>query len=269
MPGIASSGEPVTSTTEAERNLEDRVEGLRLESNNRRTISVFHFKRDPTTHRVINISAFLYLISEYLLKPWELRLNLKSFEVMHGLSRVVLLTPDKLATAIAINKEDLPDPDDGGFLVQLVQDLVTFYKGRAANPQTADVVDVESRVVEVGGAAQEDGFSPPAEKIQLLDVLEELSVKLNSIQENLRLRNPEGINSDCDGILVMADDILELSTIYMDFIHPIYLDIERHGIFNEEKIVELRAKVNEKLIENKRKLQDEFDGLTKPRQTEE
>jgi hypothetical protein len=71
---------------------------------------------------------------------------------------VVLLTPDKLATAIAINKEDLPDPDDGGFLVQLVQDLVTFYKGRAANPQTADVVDVESRVVEVGGAAQEDGF---------------------------------------------------------------------------------------------------------------
>ncbi len=67
----------------------------------------------------------------------------------------------------------------------------------------------------------------------------------------------------------MADDILELSTIYMDFIHPIYLDIERHGIFNEEKIVELRAKVNEKLIENKRKLQDEFDGLTKPRQTEE
>ena len=35
--------------------------------------------------------------------------------------------PDKLTTALAINKEDLPDPDDGGFLVQLVVDLVVFY----------------------------------------------------------------------------------------------------------------------------------------------
>ena len=92
---------------------------------------------------------------------------------------------------------------------------------------------------------------------------------MNSIQVNLRERNPEGINSDADGILLMADDILELSTIYMDFIHPIYLDIERHGVFNEEKIIELKTKLNEKLVKNKRKLQQEFDELTKPRQTEE
>ncbi len=67
----------------------------------------------------------------------------------------------------------------------------------------------------------------------------------------------------------MADDILELSTIYMDFVHPIYLDIERHGTFNDDKIAELKTTVNEKLVENKRKLLQEFDALTKPRQTEE
>jgi hypothetical protein len=47
---------------------------------------------------------------------------------MHGLSRIVLLLPDKIATAIAINKEVLPDPDDGTYLIQLVVNLLKFYQ---------------------------------------------------------------------------------------------------------------------------------------------
>ena len=134
---------------------------------NRRLVVEFRTKRDPRNNRVINIFAFLYLTAEYLVKPWVLKLNLKSFEVMHGLSRVVMLTPDKLATAIAINKEELPDPDDGGFLIQLVQDLVTFYTSRVANPQqpstAADVPELEAsveyhRFEEIGGSAHEVEF---------------------------------------------------------------------------------------------------------------
>jgi hypothetical protein len=55
----------------------------------------------------------------------------------------------------------------------------------------------------------------------------------------------------------------------MDFVHPICLDIQRHGIFNEEKMAELKSKLNDKLFENKKKLLKEFDVLTNPRQTEE
>lgn len=54
-------------------------------------------------------------------------LNLISFEVVHGMSRVLMLLPDKLATALAINKENLPDPDDGGFLIDLVLQLLEHY----------------------------------------------------------------------------------------------------------------------------------------------
>ncbi len=57
---------------------------------------------------------------------------------MHGLSRVVLMVPDKIATAIEINKEDLPDPDDGTFLIGLVEDLVVFYKGKLSRDVSED-----------------------------------------------------------------------------------------------------------------------------------
>jgi hypothetical protein len=51
---------------------------------------------------------------------WIFSVDLKSFESIHGVSRIVKLIPDKLATAIAINKEHLSDPkDDGSFLVDL------------------------------------------------------------------------------------------------------------------------------------------------------
>jgi hypothetical protein len=79
-------------------------------------------------NRINNKLAHLYLFTDYYERTWKLSLNLESHEVMHGLSRVVLLLPDKIATAIAINKEDLPDPDDGTFLIQIVVNLVKFYQ---------------------------------------------------------------------------------------------------------------------------------------------
>jgi hypothetical protein len=88
--------------------------------------------------RVIIKGSNLYLFTAYYEKTWKLKLDLKSFEVMHGLSRVALLVPDKIATAIEINKEDLPDPDDGTFLIQLVEDLVVFYKGKLSRDVSED-----------------------------------------------------------------------------------------------------------------------------------
>ena len=78
--------------------------------------------------RINNKLAHLYLFTNYYERTWKLSLNLESFEVMHGLSRIVLLLPDKIATAIAINKEVLPDPDDGTYLIQLVVNLLKFYQ---------------------------------------------------------------------------------------------------------------------------------------------
>ena len=92
------------------------------------------FKTGLESSRIVNKLAHIYLFTDYYERTWKLDLNLESFEVMHGLSRVVLLLPDKIATAIEINKEDLSDPnDDGGFLIQLVINLVKFYKIRLSS----------------------------------------------------------------------------------------------------------------------------------------
>ena len=87
----------------------------------------FKFSLDAQD-RINNKLAHLYLFTDYYERTWKLSLNLESFEVMHGLSRIVLLLPDKIATAIAINKEVLPDPDDGTYLIQLVVNLLKFYQ---------------------------------------------------------------------------------------------------------------------------------------------
>jgi len=72
-----------------------------------------------------------YICSRFLNIFWIWVVDLKSFEPVHGLSRVVRLIPDKLATAIEINKENLDDPkDDGSFLVDLVTKLLKYYQGQ-------------------------------------------------------------------------------------------------------------------------------------------
>ena len=77
------------------------------------------------------------------------------------------------------------------------------------------------------------------------------------------------INSTAYKLLQMADDIHEVVTAYMDFVHPIYLDIQRYGIFNEGRMALLKSKLNATLIEKKKIVLKEFVALTTPRQTEE
>ena len=78
----------------------------------------------------------------------------------------------------------------------------------------------------------------------------------------LESRDMDEVNSEANLLLQLADDILELATAYMDFVHPIYLDIQRHGTFDEEKITQLKWKFNDKLVETKKRLLKEVDILT-------
>jgi hypothetical protein len=64
-------------------------------------------------------------------QKWKWTISLRSFEPIHGMSRVVKLVGDKLGTAIDFNSENLPDPkEDGTFFVDLVLDLCKFYRDK-------------------------------------------------------------------------------------------------------------------------------------------
>ena len=241
---------------------------LDQDSDFRQLYAEFVTTTDPKQNRVRNLFSNLYLFSTSNATTWKLKTNLKSFEVMHGLSRVVMLIPDKLATAIAINKEQLPDPDDGGFLIKLVIDLLAFYISAVRPISILCSDNTSSRIEDLTTRDDTHIFSCPEATVELSDILIEFKDKLEQFKSSLSRRSDEAIMCDSQVILQMSDSILEVSNAYMDFVHPIYLDIERHGTFNEQKIDELRKKINEKLDEQKNKLRDEFAALTRSPSTE-
>ena len=227
---------------------------------------------DSRSYRVNIHCSKIYLFHGSQENMWEIKVNLKTFEIIHGLSRITKLVPDKLATAIAINKEELYDPeDDGGFLIQLVIDLIDYYI-TSLNRQDLFITDCEdsldSRLEDIAEES-ENVFTLPEVIIELLDLVIEYKNKLLSIKRALRLRNEEDFKREGLSLLRMSDRILEVCNVYLDFVHPIYLDIERHGMFDETKIEDLKKKIVLKLAEKKNKLQDEFDILTGRRARED
>jgi len=76
-------------------------------------------------------------------RKWKWALGPKDFEAVHGMSRVVRLIPDKLATAIAIHKEGLNKPEedraDGSFLVELVANLVKIFAEKCEADEDEDL----------------------------------------------------------------------------------------------------------------------------------
>ena len=157
---------------------------------NDKSICQTKFQLQKNADRWIPLAAFLLLYNTTIAgRNWKWLLNLKSFESVHGMSRVVLLIPDKLATAIAIFKENLPDPDSGAFLVVLVIDLVKFYIDQVTNrQQQPNRTGTESAqlqtLIETFGHFEFDALQnfPEEGAIDFCQVLHELLTKLESIQ---------------------------------------------------------------------------------------
>ena len=83
------------------------------------------------------------------------------------------------------------------------------------------------------------------------------------LQKNLDTRQPIAvIQADAKKIIELSDDILTCCYIYMDFLHPVLLDIERKGEIDQNKINSLKEAINQKLAENERKLTLEYAKLT-------
>ena len=91
--------------------------------------SQVYFCQNASFHRPTSEINKCFVCSKFDESTWIWILDLKSFEPVHGLSRIVKLIPDKLWTAIEINKEKLQDPkDDGSFLIDLLIELLLFYQ---------------------------------------------------------------------------------------------------------------------------------------------
>jgi len=145
--------------------------------------------------------------------------NLQSFESIHGVSRIVKLIPDKLATALAINKEHLSDPkDDGSFLVNLVLKLTNFYLEQIDNTwKNRKISDTDESLLE-----KTDKLT---KEYNFCDILKQLFVELNSFNDQLQIRNEGEIKEQALRVLRFADIIQIFSQVYLDIVHPTLIQV--------------------------------------------
>ena len=57
--------------------------------------------------------------------------------------------------------------------------------------------------------------------------------------------------------------------MYLDFIHPLWINVNRSNKVEDELVLELSRKLNEKLEANRNKLYDEFRSLNEKNNIEE
>ncbi len=76
-------------------------------------------------------------------------------------------------------------------------------------------------------------------------------------------RNAVEIKESAEEILEFSDRINSFCSIYLDFVHPIWIRHQRNnGDFDRAQLEELKVKVTDELVKNEAKLMTEFKSLS-------
>ena len=235
--------------------------------------------------------AYLHLGSLHHDLSWLWFTNLKSFEMVHALTRILKLLPDKLATAIAINSEHLASAeDDGRFLINLVTELLLFYQNqdkkrkedlsRQPPQQQPDGRPDEIRQpppseplppVRLGSTTFSFGYEPPKPELPELVIkgqqhsFESSFSILNDLLEDFKILLKERETSKfleaANLILVFGDHLMILANLYLDFVHPLLLDIQRKEALSFTNIASWHARVMAKKNGTHRSLTNQFHQI--------
>lgn len=192
----------------------------------------------------------------------------KHFEEIHGLSRVVLLIPDKLAITLDVVKS-VPEttPTDRGFFVNLVSRLCTRYLTITANRPPVNPLFLEENrgrtvlfdfevddglreVVRVGYVRR--GFS-------FYDTLHLLRSRLNVLVRLARDKREADFNAEGELVVKFADSVRALCSVYLQFVHPVLI-ASRRFVGQEARLDEI---VMQRQLETIHLLRTTRERLTK------
>lgn len=196
--------------------------------------------------------------------------DLSSFEVVHAISRCLMMIPDKLSTALQFKKENLPDPNDGTFFIDLVLDLIKHYKEKliknvsflSHNFQQENLCDDEQNILiikqnflnlenyehsinekKINKVSNDEiefitGF--PMFFKYILNMLDKLKCILKTNDYEFYIQKSVIFLEKCDIILLVCN-------IYLDFIHPLLHRIKR-GEFETLPIDEYKEITKKKFL---------------------
>jgi hypothetical protein len=175
-------------------------------------------------------------------QKWKWTVSLRSFEPIHGMSRVTKLVGDKLRTAMDLNSENLPDPkDDGTFFVDLVLDLCKFFRDQLEGSRELGRTALLARkkVAERPEPALEfslGSYAPRNEEggLSLEETLVMFTVRLERFKQLLVDRvGQERLRQANERILELSVDLLVCCLTYTSFVHGAWIEANRRNVSPE------------------------------------
>lgn len=163
-------------------------------------------------------------------RRWKWDLHLKDFEVVHGLSRVVRLIPDKAYVARSINIDERVD-DDGSFIIELVEklarDFSCIHRERMATAEDLDAPEDLQRFKVEYGPHEEGSIDTRECDVNLAMALEDYVRSIFNMKNCLILNQRDDFDQVTAETLKMSDDLLLASQIFLDLIHPVWIMVKR------------------------------------------
>jgi len=200
-----------------------------------------------------------YEYSEIQTDHFLWRVGLSSFEVVHGLSRVVGLIPEK----VVINRRVFegyqgPDPDSG-WLVQLVADLLHRYRViQQQAPAIPERRGAFSRLVNIGNGELGEGNEVNVDDgLDLSGTLDALFNDLTDVKQLTEVNSVQLYWDAAQAVVEFSDKIREACLIYLDLIHP-FLVWSRRVILEEGYLISKAASVERLLVERRNALYTRF-----------
>lgn len=194
-------------------------------------------------------------------QKFEWTVSERHFEEIHGLSRVVRLVPDKLATTFAVLRDLLPYRDEKeDFLINLVVKLCKTYEELSAARQSEDPLEVANCEFVFG----EDGGVGNVDRESI-----DLSASVTLLKDSLLvLRTFIDPDREADyfeeayRVVGLADMLREVCMIYLDFVYPVLITSRRRPGESDETPDQRFERVNRLLTSRRKQFEDEFTQLT-------
>ena len=163
-------------------------------------------------------------------RRWRWHLSLANFEAVHGMSRVVRLLPDKIATAQTIAAEF--KPEDSLFLIELVIKLTKLFEVQAREKQLP--LENNSRETLMIPVAGHDVSEVDSENgLSFYHCVKTFREELEGLIEDIKAEEP--LVERVQRILDLADGIQASANVFLSYVLPCIIICARQVNSNSQR----------------------------------
>lgn len=186
---------------------------------------------------------------------WTWTTTLTDFEVIHGLSRIIKMIPDKIAIAEEINKQNVEEERyDGTFFINLVIDLLDRYiqihqERHNDHPENEDFnTTFHIFLVENMRIYDEDLNDENPSHTDLMSSMHILRDCLQTMITTLKTKDYYLYRQQGKAICKILDLINIYTYLFLQFIHPGWIHTRRHGLQEhilDTQNIQVQERINE------------------------